>query len=166
MLDVTALILDDHAQLRARFAALDDARGPKALAALWQDLADFLDVHAACEEEVFYPHLLRAGTEDGEDETEDAIDDHDKIRDAIREAARHGVGTKAWFDAVGEARTENSDHLAEEEDGALADFRKHATDALRSELAVEWRKWRSEHQPMTGVDTGSKDPEAYIEENS
>lgn len=166
MLDVTALILEDHAQLRNRFAALDDAKGPKALEALWQDLANFLDIHATCEEEVFYPHLLKADTDDGEDETEDAIGDHDKIRDAIREAARHQVGTKAWFDAVGDAREENSEHLAEEEDGALADFRKNATEALREELAVEWRAWRTEHQPLKNVDTRGKDPETYIKENS
>lgn len=166
MLDVTALILDDHAQLRTRFAALDDAREPEALEALWQDLADFLDVHATCEEEIFYPFLLKADTEEGEEETDDAIDDHGKIRSAIREAAKHPVGSKQWFDAVGAARNENSEHLAEEEDGALADFRKHATDELRGELAINWRRWRNEHQPLKDVDTRKKDPETYIKENS
>ena len=166
MLDVTALIMEDHQALRYRFAALDDAKGPEALEALWQDIADLLDIHATCEEEVFYPHLLKAETEDGVDETDDAIGDHDKIRDAIREAARHEVGSEAWFDAVGEAREENSDHLAEEEDGALADFCKHASEELRAELAVEWRAWRTKHQPLKNVDTRDKDPETYIKENS
>jgi hemerythrin superfamily protein len=99
VLDVTALILTDHETLRRQFAALDDARTDEALSAVWKGLARMLDVHAACEEEVFYPSLLKHG-EDAEDETDDAIDDHNKIRDGVREAGKHPIGTPEWWDAV------------------------------------------------------------------
>src|SRR3954452_10906966 len=134
MLDVTELVLEDHHTLRQRFAALDDAQDmtdqtqrKQALTVLWTDLANLLEVHAQCEEEVFYPQLLRKQTEDGQDEAEDAIEDHNKIRDAVREAEQHEVGSDDWWKAVGEARTENSKHIAEEEREALPDFRHHAT---------------------------------------
>ena len=94
MLDVTALILTDHETLRRQFAALDDARTDEALSAVWKGLARMLDVHAACEEEVFYPSLLKHG-EDAEDETDDAIDDHNKIRDGVREAGKHPIGPRS-----------------------------------------------------------------------
>jgi len=163
MLDVTALILEDHATLRRGFAMLDDAKGPEALTAVWSGLARMLDVHAECEETIFYPALLKKG-EEGEDETEDAIDDHNKIRDAVAEAAKHRVDTKAWWDAVGEAREENSEHLGEEEHEALSDFRRNATDALRAELAVAWLSWRFDND--SGVKSVDKDPQEYIEANS
>src|SRR3954449_12540030 len=166
MLDVTELVLEDHARLRARFAALDDASGIEALSVLWQEIADLLEVHAQCEEEVFYPQLLRKQTEDGRDEAEDAIDDHNKIRDAVREAARHEVGSDEWWTAVGNARTENSKHIAEEEREALPDFRHAAPLELRQRLAVRWIDWRTGHQPPRNVDTDDKDVEQYLEENT
>ena len=165
MLDVTALILEEHHTLRKRFAALDDARGTEALTVLWQELAVLLDAHAACEEEVFYPRLLKVG-HDAEDEAEDAIDDHDKIRDAVRGAEQHEVGSDPWWEAVGVARTENSKHIAEEEREALPDFRKSASEDERAQLAVAWTRWRTEHFPPHGVSTEDKDAETYIRENS
>lgn len=165
MLDVTALILEEHHTLRTRFAALDDARDTESLTVLWRELAGLLDAHAACEEEVFYPHLLKAG-EDAEDETEDAVEDHDKIRDAVRDAERHAAGSDEWWEAVGVARTENSKHIAEEERGALPDFRKSASGQLRAELAVVWTRWRTEHFPPRALDTRDKDAGTYIAENS
>ena len=165
MLDVTAMILTDHETLRRQFASLDDARSDEALAAVWNGLARMLDVHAACEEEVFYPSLLKHG-EDAEDETDDAIDDHNKIRDGVRQAAEHKVGTPDWWEAVGVANTENSKHIAEEEREALPDFRKNASDELREELAVAWLNWRFEHDSGKGVDGRDKDPQTYIDENS
>ena len=48
--------------------------------------------------------------EDGtvEGETEDAIEDHNKLRNAVKAVEKHAVGTKAWFEAVGEANVVNS----------------------------------------------------------
>lgn len=166
MLDVTDLVLEDHATLRKRFAELDDASGTEALSVLWTEIANLLEIHAQCEEEVFYPQLLKKQTEDGEDEATDAIEDHNKIRDAVAEAGRQEVGSDAWWKAVGEARTENSKHIAEEEREALPDFRHHATVEQRQELAVAWTKWRTEHQPLRGIDAQDKDPSTYIAENS
>jgi hypothetical protein len=172
MLDVTDLVLEDHHTLRLRFAALDDAQDmagdgrTEALTVLWTDLANLLELHAQCEEEVFYPRLLKKQTEDGEDEAEDAIEDHNKIRDAVREAERHPVGSDEWWKAVGEARTENSKHIAEEEREALPDFRHASTLEQRQQLAVVWTKWRTEHQPLKDIDAEDKDAGEYIQENS
>lgn len=165
MLDVTTMVLEDHATLRRQFAALDDARTPEALSAVWTGLARMLEVHAACEETVLYPALLKKG-DNAEDETEDAIDDHNKIRDAVHEAARHEVGSETWWAAVHTAREENSEHLGEEEEEALPDLRRNASDELREQLAVQWLAWRNEHDSGAGVDTSDKDPQEYIKENS
>ncbi|HEX4019259.1 MAG TPA: hemerythrin domain-containing protein [Frankiaceae bacterium] len=159
------MILNDHETLRRQFAALDDARGKDALSAVWNGLGRMLDVHAACEEEVFYPALLRHG-DDAVDETDDAIDDHNKIRDAVRRAADQSVGSREWWDAVGDARTENSKHIAEEEREALPDFRKNAADELREQLAVAWLNWRYEHDTGRGVSIADKDPQAFIDDHS
>src|SRR6202011_2531075 len=61
--DITQLILDDHHEQRRLFAMLEqiDRDDAATLKALWRRLAAFLEVHAAAEEEHFYPALLRLG---------------------------------------------------------------------------------------------------------
>jgi Hemerythrin HHE cation binding domain len=164
-LDITSLILDDHEWFRRQFAALDDARGPHELAKIWEPLATRLDTHAQAEETVFYPALLKKG-EDAEDEAEDAIRDHNKIKEAVADARRHEVGSAEWFAAVGRARAENTEHLGEEEDEGLPDFRKHAGWELRTRLGELWLEFYAQHPDGKGIRTGDVDPDRYLEENS
>ena len=167
MPDITRLVLVDHETLRRQSADLDDARASgerSAIAAAWKPLAELLELHAAAEEEVFYPRLLRVGA-DAEDETVDAIEDHNKIRDAIRDAAALDVGSDAWWEAVGRARTENSKHIAEEERGALPDFRLHADAATREGLGLRWLEFRARHAGTPDVDTDDQDLDDYLAAN-
>ncbi|UQX89088.1 hemerythrin domain-containing protein [Jatrophihabitans telluris] len=165
MADITALIMDDHEWFRRQFARLDDANGVAELTAIWQPLAQRLDTHAEAEETIFYPSLLRKG-DDAQEETDDAVRDHNKIRDAVAEAGKHPVGSDAWFEAVGHARTENTDHLGEEEDEGLPDFRKHASAQLRDELAHRWLAFYAEHPAGRGISGDDVDPEKYLEDSS
>src|SRR5690348_15012032 len=123
LIDITDLILTEHDTFRRGFAGLDKVMGPgvdpasraRRLAELWLPLAAHLDRHAAAEELVVFPALLRHGT-NAEHETLDAVGDHNDIRDAVRDAARHPAGSEPWWAAVERARAENTHHMAEEED--------------------------------------------------
>lgn len=164
--DITALILDDHATFRRGFARLDDARGETELRAIWDPLSLHLDIHAEAEEAILYPYLVRHGDAPAAaEETDDAIDDHNKIRDAIAESRRHVPGSDGWWAAVWSARKENSEHLAEEEDGALADFRRNASRELRVELGARWLTFYGEHPGGRGLTFPDKDPHGYVEDH-
>ena len=167
MPDICDLILDHHELSRRRFAELDELRsaGADALARVWGPLADFLDLHAAAEEAVFYPELLKVGKH-ADDETDDAIGDHNEIRDAVASSRRLDVGSDDWWKAVQEARKQNGDHLAEEERGALADFRANTSRELRSALGADFERFCTEHAGLRGIEPTDKDPDAYIEANS
>lgn len=169
-MDITQLILDDHAEQRRLFSIIEqiDAKDTEALGAVWGRLKAFLDVHAEAEERFFYPELLKRGegandAEDGtvEGETEDAIEDHNKLRDAVKAVDGYPVGTGAWIEAVGKANVVNSKHMGEEERQGLTDFRRHAPLAKRHELAVLYAAFEAEH--ITGIRPVNKDPDAYIE---
>jgi len=172
-MDITQLILDDHHEQRRLFAMLEqiDRDDEATLEALWGRLAAFLEVHAAAEEEHFYPALLRIGKgPDGktgpEDETEDAIHDHNEIRDAVAAVGGHRVGSKPWFEAIAAANKANGDHMAEEEREGLTDFRRHAALQLRHDLAVAFATFEANHiTGVTGADAEDKDPETYIAEH-
>jgi hypothetical protein len=166
-MDITQLILDDHYEQRRLFAILEqvDSSDKVTLGEVWSRLSEFLEIHAATEEELFYPALLRAGlrsghAKDAEGETLDAIKDHNQIRDAIAEVARHKVGTPGWLQAVAAANRANGDHMAEEEREGLTDFRRTASLQLRHDLAVEFIGFEAYHH--LGVDPIDRDPATYV----
>jgi len=167
--DITQLILDDHAEQRRLFAILEqlDPADTESLSAVWDRLATFLELHAAAEEAIFYPALLRVGVRAGraagaEDETLDAIHDHNDIRDAVVAVAGHQVGTGSWYAAVAAANLANSDHMAEEEREGLTDFRRLASLQLRHDLAVSFIAFEARN--YAGVPPVDKDPAGYVRE--
>ncbi len=166
-MDITQLILDDHHEQRRLFAILEqiDRSDTEALSAVWGRLAAFLEIHAAAEEAIFYPELLRVGIAARrragvEDETLDAIGDHNEIRDAVAEVARHPVGSDGWYAAVAGANLANSDHMAEEEREGLTDFRRLAALRQRHDLAVAFAAYEARN--VTGVKPVDKDPATYV----
>jgi hypothetical protein len=167
--DITQLILDDHHEQRRLFAILEqiDRSDTETLGAVWDRLAAFLELHAAAEEEIFYPALLRVGigarrTGTTEDETLDAIHDHNDIRDAVMSAPGHPVGSDEWFASVTAANLANSDHMAEEEREGLTDFRRLASLQLRHDLGVAFVAYEARH--YAGVPPVDKDPGEYVRE--
>ncbi|MGH3825674.1 MAG: hemerythrin domain-containing protein [Pseudonocardiaceae bacterium] len=166
MADITQLILDDHETFRREFAALDgslnDTDGPERLREIWEPLTALLETHAAAEEAIFYPQLLRQGA-DAEAETLDAIGDHNDIRDGVREASQHPIGTVPWWDAVRKTRAANDEHMAEEEDDALADFRRNTVLDVRVDLGHQFLKFKTDHSDARDLDTSDKDPREYVD---
>jgi Hemerythrin HHE cation binding domain len=167
--DITDLILDEHDAFRRRFVALWDLRptgDPVALATVWQPLASLLEVHASAEEEIFYPSLLKRGSDQASEETNDAIGDHNEIRDAIRAASEIETGSEVWWEKVLECRKANDEHLAEEERDVIPDFREHSDEALRSRLGARWVVFHAEHPGAGGISGDDIDPQGYVVENS
>ncbi|PZS18181.1 MAG: cation-binding protein [Acidimicrobiales bacterium] len=167
-MDITELILVDHDRQRRGFALLDEAQAAKAgnetIGKIWNGLAILLDAHADAEEKFFYPRLLDIGQE-GDEETDDAIGDHNDIRDAVRAAGNHPVGSKVWWSSVADARTANSDHMGEEERGALADFRRNAPLEIRRQIGLEFAAYEASRASGHDIDRSDKDPETYIDEH-
>ena len=162
MPDICDLILDDHETFRRRYAELDEHRDDtEALARVWTPLAELLDVHAAAEEAVFYPELLRRAA-DAADETTDAIKDHNKIRDAVAAAAPESVGSERWWKAVDQGRKENGDHMAEEEREGLADFRAEVGPDVRAELGARFIAFKEAHAGRRDLVVEDKDPKQYV----
>jgi Hemerythrin HHE cation binding domain len=165
--DITQLILDDHHEQRRLFAILEQVSRTdiETLSLIWGRLGTFLELHAAAEEAIFYPALLRVGLAarrqaGAEAETLDAIRDHNEIRDAVGEVARYPVGSPDWFAAVTTANLANSDHMAEEEREGLTDFRRLAGLLERHDLAIAFAAFQARN--YAGVPAVDQDPEAFI----
>lgn len=169
-MDITHLILEEHAQQRALFAQIEqiDPADTTALGALWRRLRALLDSHAEAEERFFYPRLMEIGqgandADSAAEETEDAIEDHNDIRDTAAAVDKEEVGSDAWFKALGACNKANGDHMAEEERQGLTDFRRHATLEERHALAVKFATFEAEH--LTGVTPVDKDPKQWVKDH-
>ena len=166
-MDITQLILDDHHEQRRRFAILEqiDSADVRSLGGIWERLSVFLEVHAAAEEEVFYPELVKLAigpqpVVSAELETVDAIRDHNEIRDAIAAVTGRRVGTQGWLDAVAEVNRANGNHMAEEEREGLTDFRRRVGVAERHLLGVAFVAFEARN--FAGVRPVDKDPQGYV----
>jgi hypothetical protein len=161
---VTDVIRLDHEWFRGTFVALESARADRdALSALWAELSARLEVHAAAEEALFYPRLLKDDS-DAVDDTEDAIRDHNDIRDAIRDAGEHAVGDDAWWKAVGDTDKANTEHMEEEEEGPLREFDDFASPGEQAELAAAFAAFDEEHHGARDITVEDKDPKRYVED--
>lgn len=167
-MDITDVILRQHAEQRQMFALLeewprDDHDG---LAAIWKRLEILLEVHADAEERYFYPELLRLGTGGGDaesvdEEVVDAVKDHNDIRKAVRKVGRCRTGSDAWWTAVVDANVHNSNHMGEEERQDLADFRQRASLELRHEIALQFLRFEAIRW-ADGITPRDRDPERYV----
>ena len=170
-MDLTQLILDEHAQQRALFAQIEQigSKDTAALGALWTRLHALLDAHAEAEERYFYPRLMQVGegandADSAAEESEDAIEDHNEIRDTAAAVDKEKVGSEAWFDALGACNKANGDHMAEEERQGLTDFRRHATLEERHDLGVRFAVFEAKH--LTGVKPVDKDPKQWVKDHA
>jgi hypothetical protein len=163
---VTDLIRLDHIWFRSQFAALDAARGDTpTVTSIWAALSARLEVHAAAEETLFYPRLLKDDA-DAVDDTKDAIKDHNEIRDGIHDAEGQAIGDAAWWRAVAATEHANAEHMDEEEKGPLIEFDEASSESEQAELASAFSAFEAEHAGARGISTKDKDPDDYVAENS
>ena len=163
--DIAVLILSEHDAFRRAFAEIEELSDSAELGRRWEELADALEVHAAGEEQVFYPELLQ-DVEDSEEDTEHAVKDHNKIRDAVRAVADHEVGSDAWWEAFRAAREETTEHLEEEEQDVLPPFRDEVDGDKRTELGMKWLEFHEQHERARGLSGDDVDPQEYVAEHS
>ncbi len=167
--DIVVLIRSEHEQFRRAFTELESVSDASELTSKWRELADSLEVHAAGEEEVFYPELLSDLEDadlDAEGETKHAVKDHNEIREACEKVDAEEVGTDAWWEALRNAREVTVDHLDEEEQDMLPDYQSQADEDKRGALGMKWMEFHDKHEGAKGLNAEHKDPDAYVEQNT
>jgi hemerythrin superfamily protein len=163
--DITVLIRTEHDAFRRAFTEIEQLTDPEEVGRRWRELADQLEVHAAGEEEVFYPELLQE-VDESEGDTKHAIKDHNEIRETTQKVDQHAVAGDQWWEAFREAREATVDHLGEEETDVLPPFQEQVSEEKRSDLGMRWMKFLEEHARAKGLSGEEKDPEQYVEEHS
>lgn len=142
--DITELVLAGYQRVLLLWQALLDARrsggdwgSARAVATVWDRLADMLDLHAAAQEEICYPFMFETSPQ-AVAQMEDAAADLDRIREAVAEARLHRVGSRSWWRAVEAALSARVAYFDHREEGILVDFCSRADSSARQRLGGEW----------------------------
>ena len=130
-MDVFALLKEDHEKVAAMLEAIDETteRAVKGREDLFTRVKAELDLHAAVEEEIFYPALEEA--DETRDITLEAYEEHRLVKQLLGELAAAPKDTEEWT-AKFTVLKENIEHHVEEEEGEL--FKK-ARQVLNKEEA-------------------------------
>jgi hemerythrin superfamily protein len=126
--DATALLMQDHAEVKAMFRQyeMEEDKGIKAVLA--NKICVALTVHAQIEEEIFYPAAGEALEDDGL--VNEAIEEHDEIKKKIAEIVESTVAEKSIDGDVRTMLRIVEHHVQEEEIQMFPDMRRTGVDLV------------------------------------
>lgn len=117
----TEVLKTDHATVKGLFRDYDKL-GDGAVAGkqkLFDRIKEELEVHAAIEEEIFYPAISELGEEkDAEETVREALEEHKIVKTLLAELSGIGPEDEA-FDAKMKVLSENVEHHADEEEDEM-----------------------------------------------
>ena len=126
-MEATKLLKSDHDEVRAMFKEYEKTgdRATSKKAKLFEQIRDALTVHAKIEEEVFYPAVKAARSEEAKDEVREATEEHRIVKTLLSELDRMKPSDEQ-YDAKMKVLMESVEHHAEEEEKEMfKQARKH-----------------------------------------
>ena len=133
-MNVFNLLKEDHKRVAGIFEKLEPTteRALKTREELFTKLNDELEVHAAVEEQIFYPVLKEAA--ETREITFEAFEEHRVVKELLKELASTSKDTEEWTAKLTVLK-ENVEHHVEEEEGEMfKKARKVLTDDEAEEL--------------------------------
>ena len=145
------LLKQQHREVEKLFKGIEKA-GPDEKEKLFDELADALAVHAAIEEQHFYPATKDARTEEL---LQEAVEEHLSVKRIIADLLEMEPDD-AQFDAKMTVLQEQVEHHVEEEEGELFPkvkklLGKDALDALEQEMTATREELMEEGDPREAV---------------
>ncbi len=129
-IDAIEMLSAQHREVEKLFKEIEGAEDPKDKAALFEDLADKLAVHARIEEEFFYPAVQDKKTEDM---VLEAFVEHTSVKRLLADLLEADP-SEPTFDAQVKVLKEQVEHHVEEEEGSLFPASRKVLD--KEELAA------------------------------
>ena len=138
-MDATKLLKNDHDEVRAMFNEYEKT-GDRALgkkAKIFEQIRDALTAHAKVEEEVFYPAVKAARSEEAKDDVREATEEHKIVKTLLAELDRMKPSDEQ-YDAKMKVLMESVEHHAgEEEKEMFKQARKHLSRERLESLGEE-----------------------------
>lgn len=135
--DALAVLKADHDEVKKLFAEYDELGDQENTGkqGVVKQICHELTVHASIEEEIFYPRVRRAGSEE-KDEVLEGIEEHRLIKELVGELEGMSPDAEA-FDAKVKVLKEQVEHHVEEEEDEMFPHVRKAIDAAELERLGE-----------------------------
>lgn len=117
MPSATQMIRQDHKKVEGLFKKVEQTKGVQAKRRLAENAMAELEIHAALEEEIFYP-AVKKEVDDGSSMVQEAIQEHQTVKQLIAELKGMGEANDE-FESQFSQLVENVQHHVEEEENEM-----------------------------------------------
>lgn len=117
MPSATQMIRQDHKKVEGLFRKVEQTKGAQAKRRLAENAMAELEIHAALEEEIFYP-AVKKEVDDGSSMVQEAIQEHQTVKQLIAELKGMGEANDE-FESQFSQLVENVQHHVEEEENEM-----------------------------------------------
>ena len=147
-MDAVKLLKDDHKKVKDLFRQFEKARGADRKKSIAEEVIHELTVHAAIEEEIFYPAAKAKADKEGKELVAEAVEEHHVVKMLIGEL-KAMPEVNEQFEAKFTVLIENVEHhIEEEEKEMLPDAKKTLGDEIET-LGTQMERRKS--QLMAGA---------------
>jgi hemerythrin superfamily protein len=140
--DAIELLKEDHEMVKKlfkQFKTASDADDDEKKAGIVEEITEALEAHATVEEEIFYPAVKKARSENTKDIVREAYEEHTQIKALLAALAEIEPDDES-YDAKMKVLQEDVEHHVEEEEGEMFPdarkfIRKDGLQALGQQMA-------------------------------
>ena len=162
--DAIALLKTGHATVKKMFQkeAKLTKKDSEKKASLFNQIKAALEVHAAIEEEIFYPAVKKARSEHVKDEVREAYEEHKQIKSLLAQASSITPADETYDMKIKVLKEDVEHHIKEEEGEMFPDAKKFLGEHQLIELGakLESRKEQLE-ATLTSKPASSNQPKRH-----
>ena len=131
--DAIALLKSDHEEVKKLFKKIVAEEDQEAT---FDQIKRALEVHATIEEEIFYPAVKRARSEEVKDEVREAYEEHKQVKTLLAAVAEISPDDESYSAKIKVLKEDVEHHVKEEEGEMFPDARKYLRGKLE-DLGVQ-----------------------------
>ena len=131
--DAISLLKSDHEEVKKLFKEIETGEDREAI---FDQIKAALEVHAAIEEEIFYPAVKKARSEQVKDEVREASEEHKQVKALLAAIAEISSDDESYSAKLKVLKEDVEHHVKEEEGEMFPDARKYLRGKLE-DLGVQ-----------------------------
>jgi iron-sulfur cluster repair protein YtfE (RIC family) len=149
--DAIMLLKTDHAAVKKLFEQEEKlGKGvEKKKTALFNEIKAALEVHAAIEEQIFYPAVKKARSEHVKDEVREGYEEHQQIKTLLAEISTITSSDETYNMKVKVLKEDVEHHVKDEEGEMFPDAKKFLGESRLMELGAEMEERKQELENPT-----------------
>jgi len=115
----TTILKKDHRVVSGLFWTLQQTTNPSIRKSIFSQIQNQIEIHAAAEEEIFYPAVRNLYTATAEQQVDEARHEHQQIKDLLHQIATTDANSFEFMSKVNELKEKVEHHVEEEENEML-----------------------------------------------